>query len=359
MAYAPPIPPPPPPAPAGSDIHYFPRYHQRENVVTNHSLLLLSRVYEHSFRHFEAVLETLLPKNVEATLPIGPRFSQQIGGKGTVPDGSISQTGFQVLIETKLGGNPSVAQLRGHAKRFSQKTNRVLLLLDKEPMSNEQSEVLRKELQADGITFAAVTFADLIDAVRGAIGEYDLEMQALVNDFDNFIQEEGLLPNTYHTMHAVPTGWSFDVNFQYGLYFDPPNRGHRARTYLGLYQLKKVKAIGLIDQVVVINWDRQSDTLDISDQPRGEPLTNEEVARIRGCIDAFNWESLDGLRFTLVKDRFVETRFRKDSKGGMMRARYFNLYEEIGEEKWDKAWHQPDLAHLPAIAAALNEKTWS
>lgn len=43
-----------------SNLHYFHRYSQKENVVTNNTLLLLSRLYAHNALYFEAFLADLL-----------------------------------------------------------------------------------------------------------------------------------------------------------------------------------------------------------------------------------------------------------------------------------------------------------
>jgi hypothetical protein len=42
-----------------SEVHYFPRYSQPENVVTNNTLLLLLRLREYSRYKFENFMEKL------------------------------------------------------------------------------------------------------------------------------------------------------------------------------------------------------------------------------------------------------------------------------------------------------------
>ena len=91
-------------------IHYFQRYSQKENVLTNNTLLLFSRLYQHSPISFQNFLNDLLDLDVDA----GISFSQQIKGQGSVPDGSLTQTSFRIIVETKLHENFSVGQLKGH-----------------------------------------------------------------------------------------------------------------------------------------------------------------------------------------------------------------------------------------------------
>jgi hypothetical protein len=51
-----------------SEIHYFPRYSQRENVVTNNTLLLLLRLYQYNRFKFEKFLEAICAEQ-EVQLP--------------------------------------------------------------------------------------------------------------------------------------------------------------------------------------------------------------------------------------------------------------------------------------------------
>ena len=81
-------------------IHYFQRYSQRENVVTNNTLLLFSRLYTHNPYSFGGFINECL----DAPLGVGVSFVQQkrASSKGSVPDGLISQSSFKIVIETKL-----------------------------------------------------------------------------------------------------------------------------------------------------------------------------------------------------------------------------------------------------------------
>lgn len=56
-----------------SAINYFQTYSQRENHVTNNTMLMLRHVYHASPRLLEKVLQALLD---EDEVEIGPRFEQ-------------------------------------------------------------------------------------------------------------------------------------------------------------------------------------------------------------------------------------------------------------------------------------------
>ncbi len=73
-----------------SKVHYFQRYVQRENVVTNNTMLLFSRLYHHSPLKFKKFLESLIEFEVE----VGVNFSQQERNLSSTPDGIIAQESF-------------------------------------------------------------------------------------------------------------------------------------------------------------------------------------------------------------------------------------------------------------------------
>lgn len=81
-----------------TEVTRFPHYHQAENVVTNHVMVLLRMIYNASPKLLEALLQALCADEIT----VGPRFSQQIAGAHSVPDGLIMQEPLAVFVETKL-----------------------------------------------------------------------------------------------------------------------------------------------------------------------------------------------------------------------------------------------------------------
>ena len=73
-----------------SNVHYFQRFSQRENVDTNNTLLLLSRIQVSDPRLLRNVLAELFA-DIELGRPgfeVGVQFSQQTSApSGSVPDG--------------------------------------------------------------------------------------------------------------------------------------------------------------------------------------------------------------------------------------------------------------------------------
>lgn len=85
-------------------IHYFQRYHQKENVETANTMLLFNRLYTYSPNKFYSFLKTFLPDNAEVEMGI----DLQKKSKNSVPDAVISQPSFKIVIETKLNGAFSI-----------------------------------------------------------------------------------------------------------------------------------------------------------------------------------------------------------------------------------------------------------
>jgi hypothetical protein len=84
-----------------SELHYFPRYSQKENCVTNNTLLLLHRFYHFDRLRFQRLL-TLLDPDAELLEPsVGLRFLQQVKRAGGVADGFLDQPSLRIAIETK------------------------------------------------------------------------------------------------------------------------------------------------------------------------------------------------------------------------------------------------------------------
>ena len=80
-------------------IHYFQRYHSKENVDTSNTMLMLSRLYNYNADKFFSMLNSLIlgeNKSPEIT------FDLQVVGDDSVPDAVISQKSFKIVVETKL-----------------------------------------------------------------------------------------------------------------------------------------------------------------------------------------------------------------------------------------------------------------
>lgn len=335
-----------------SDIHYFQRYSQRENVVTNNTLRLFAQIYRDSPGRLERLLEKIVD-GVE--IDIGVQMQQQTSAPSSVPDGSLQQSSFKVVIETKRTKTFGVGQLLRHLEAFDEEEQRILLLLVPEVDNTAVSEAASAiEAEDEDIIFAAFTFADLIDVLIGdgdLVSTYEQDLYELVEDYQNYCSEERLLPKD-DVLRAVPCRKSHEENTAFNLYYAPASRGYRSHQFLGIYYHKSIRHIGRLDKEVVV--DRVNGELKLKDGDT-KTLTADEKQRVHDAMDAGTergWDIETGHKFFLV-DQFYDTDFTKASKYGMRKNQYFSLRDALGVDKSNT------LPDTESIADRLKSESWT
>ena len=104
-----------------TQVTYFPRYAQKENHVTNNTLLLLRHLYEFNRLKFAKFLEGLGDDASDIAERLGLQFNQQQPTISSVADGFVTQESIKVVIESKLDGNAfNRDQLLRHLSAFDQ-----------------------------------------------------------------------------------------------------------------------------------------------------------------------------------------------------------------------------------------------
>lgn len=72
----------------------------------------------------------------------------------------------------------------------------------------------------------------------------------LIEDYETYCINDGLLPVSRYLMRAITAGKTFQQNLDYRLYYDDASRGFSDHAYLGLYNRKAVRAIGrIVDRI--------------------------------------------------------------------------------------------------------------
>ena len=125
-----------------ADIHYFPRYSQKENMVTNNTLLLFNRLYQHHTYRFKQFINLIL-EDSDLEFDTTLKFSQQVKATGSIPDAVVEQESFKIVIETKLYGQQNLPQLMGHLTSFSNEDKQILLWINTDPIS----QMYREEIE--------------------------------------------------------------------------------------------------------------------------------------------------------------------------------------------------------------------
>lgn len=319
-----------------SKIHYFQRYHQKENVVTNNTLLLFSRLYNYSPKKFKQFIDSLLDKEIN----VGVDFFQQLKGTNSIPDGFITQQSFKIVIETKLHNSFDSNQITNHLSTFRNEETQILLALSNVPMKQEQTDLLIgkvrefNESNNNNVNFISVTFRQIIEIYKQEINDFDLELKDIIDDFEDFCSLSGLLPKNTPRMLVVPCGQTLEQNKNYNVYYDPADRSHSRCTHLGIYRGKRVQAVGKIVNIIVANYNESINALQIIDQQSEPTETQKEniISIINDAKERLGWNLKTGHKFFCVDD-FFETHFAKNTTGGIMGKRYFDLFEYIGVDK--------------------------
>jgi|SRR5690625_4053730 len=337
-----------------SNIHYFQRYSQKENIVTNNTMLLFSRLYHYDTTRFNRFLQTLLQdsgENFDAAI----QFRQQKRVKHSIPDAVIEQPSIKIIIETKLYGQENLKQLKNHCKSFKNEDLQILLLIGHEPIDDSYRRNVVQLLndinsnREKKISFAAITFKDICKNFNEVLNDFDQEMHAIIADYESFCLEEKLIDNSQTKMRAVSVGDTLQQNLQYNLYYAPTSRGYQTHKYLGLYHRKSIRAIGKITAIADISY--QHEQLIVENIVLGN-LTEKQKNDVKHVIieakEKYGYFISEGHRFFFV-DHFFESNYRKTSKYGLISSKYFDLADIQG---YSKSMDAKD------IATFLQDQVW-
>jgi hypothetical protein len=323
-----------------STIHYFPRYTQKENMVTNNTMLLFKRLYNNSMDKFNRFLNSVLEDSgieLDATL----KFGQQEKGQHSIPAAFIRQDSFKIIIETKLYSQQNINQIRNHWNEFKDEPNQIFLWINKESIVDKYKKDILNELKkfnanrTNKIHFASITFKEICEKFNDILNDYDFEMKEIIQDYDAFCYEAGLLDNADSKVRFVPVGETLDENMKYNIYYDPSSHGYQNHSYIGLYNAKTIKGIGKIICIADIYYDKAADKIDVLATHVGT-LTDENKQTIKKVIAhaymEYGYELHKDHRFFIV-DKFYETDFKKVSSGGMRGKQFFDISTLKGYRK--------------------------
>lgn len=333
-------------------IHYFQRYHSKENVATANTMLLLSRLYSYSSDKFFRFLKSeYFSDRFEPEIV----FTLQEKSEESVPDATITQEGFKIVVETKMSDWFYSDQLLRHLKSFKEERNKVLITIAPELMSKDKKAKFEEQLREYNenhdypVIHINTTFELLAEAVQGVIDDRDYEMQDVLDDYLNYCYNDSLIlvPDSWKWMRVQLAGTTFDFNIRQKLYYDDIDRGFRAHDYLGLYKEKSVRAIGRITDIITAVLEEDGEiTYSVE---KGEIDDNKKRDIAIAIEDGKNYGySLTKTRFFFV-DKFYETDFRKTTPRAPMGSRVFDLTQVMGVS---------ELPDTSVIAEKLKSITW-
>ena len=321
-------------------IHYFQRYHSKENVDTSNTMLMLSRLYNYNADKFFSMLNSLIlgeDESPEIT------FDLQVAGDESVPDAVISQK----------------QQLVNHLEQFGAEDIKVLLTIDPRPMKQQLFDEMTVELKKYNsenmerlihpIKHVNLTFEQLVEAMEDIIDDRDTEIISVLDDFKKYCFDEKLIPDGHKWMRAIVAGTTFQDNMDLNLFYDQESRKFSEHGYIGLYKDKSIRAVGKLKKTIIAVEVEGKMTYRAES---GEAPTPDEICRINEAIHraedyGYNLRTISHRYFMVEK--FYPIDFRKSSKNPIQKSKFFNLADMFGYKT------MPDTEK---IAADLNGRTW-
>lgn len=341
-----------------SEVSFFPTYTTQENRVTNYVLLVMKTIYNENPKLLQNLFDSLFG---EDKITVLPEFTQQIamktsaGGK-TIPDGSIHQQAFKLIIEAKISDDFDLAQLESHldAMQISQRgENEFLIMLGRFESDVEQaSDAIKKKLIDAGDNVMAISYAQLIASLKDVETEgrnLSTTLSAMISELESYLDKENLLPDWETRLDVVNCTNSADFIEKYNIYECPAQAGaynHKRAMYFGVYKNKKVSKIAEILAVVDVNLDWSTENVIINHGSKDE-LVAMAVSKLQTAVN-------DGKEFAEPKRVFVlgelvDMDFEKDTAGGLQGSKiYFDLKNRIEQ-----------IPDTHALAEHLNGKKWS
>jgi len=151
-------------------IHYFQRYHEKENVATANTMLLLSRLYSYSSDKFFRFL-----KSEYFSDSFNPEivFTLQEKSVDSIPDATITQESFKIVVETKMSDWFYEDQLIRHLNSFSDEKYKVMITLAPELMEESKKAAFEEKLKQynESQRYPVIHINTTFEAMANAISE--------------------------------------------------------------------------------------------------------------------------------------------------------------------------------------------
>ncbi|MGY2132370.1 hypothetical protein ACW9KT_09085 [Hymenobacter sp. HD11105] len=332
----------------GREISLFSGYSQKENRTTNYCLLVLKLLYQEHPKFLAEALSTIVGGG--SGVQVGVQFQQQVGKGASVPDGIITQPSFAVYIETKNFDWFYSQQLSDHLIALAQENAEQKIML---ALSNFEGDVSQRfkdvqkqctEQYGGRIVFAAVTFQELLDAVR--LPGLSPSLNSTIDEFEQYLNHENLLPDWKGRLDVCNCSQFAGMLVSANVYICPAEGGaysHSRCEFLGLYWSKYVRYIANVRGVVDLYKDNTHKLLWINDGSAEGDIVDLARQRFKQAyLDNTDWNAR-----VFVLGPLVETAFHKNTSGGMRSSREYFWVRHL----------------LPASPEELAEKlraaTWS
>lgn len=338
-------------------VHYFQRYQAKENVATANTMLLLYRLYRYSPEKFFSFLKSeFFSGSFEPEIA----FAMQEKSGSSVPDATIAQESFKIVVETKTFDWFYPEQLKGHLNSFGNENYKVLLTLAPELMAVDKKKDIEKQLREYGedtgkqVVHVNTTFEGIIKAIQELIDDNrDYEMQDILDDYEDYCSGSKLIPisDSWKIMRLLMVGTTIEFNLSHDVCYRVASESFSPHDYIGLYDKKSIRAIGKVcARIIAVETENG-----IKYKADYGELTEDREEIIKSAInDSDKYEN-----YTLRKEKymyffvekFYETDFKKITKGAPRRSgKRFDLTEILNTK---------ELPDTQIIAERLKQKTWN
>lgn len=301
----------------------------------------------HSYQTSPFKIERILTSLTDQEFSIGLSFAQQIRAGASVPDAMIRQQSLRIFIETKRGGKLDAEQLRRHIQSIglepiSARTD-ILIGLSKERILDSEVDLYKKQAKEKGVIFAATTFTSLVSALRVECASHETELCSMIDDYEEYLADEGLLEERNKFIAVFPCGVSIAENERYRLYYEPADRACKRYNFIGIYSKKRIAFVGSVEAIAIASSVDGETSLE---KEYGE-ITSDHESRVLETIKTTEYYDLrkEPVRFYLV-DRFSPTEFVKVSPGGMLGHRNLDLCSIIPGFDPGRTYSTDELAEL-------------
>lgn len=336
------------------NIHYFQRYHDKENVATANTMLLLSRLYAYSSDKFFRFLKS---EYFSDSFNPEIKFTLQEKSIDSIPDATITQESFKIVVETKMSDWFYEEQLIRHLSSFSDEKYKVMITLAPELMEGNKKIAFEQKLreyndkQIHKVIHINTTFEAMANAISDVLDDRDYDMQDVLADYLEYCYKDGLIPisDAWKYMRVQLTSQTFEYNVSSNVYYDNAERGFRAHDILGLYKSKSVRAIGkVIARITAIETENgmeyNAEYGELTDK-RKNIIMN---AILDGDSRGYNLRTIKHRYFFVEK--FYETDFKKITPKAPMGSRIFDLTQVLGRN---------ELPNVKEIAELLRKENWT
>ena len=320
---------------------FFQRYHGRENTHSSNALMLLQRLYYYSPCKFYGVIENLF--EVQGGDKLIPNFVTQDtdNGKGSIPDFTIQQLSFKLVVEAKEN-KFDMNQLERHLEGLSKlEEYKFKMLIALSPSNTVQGEIDELDKKYSDIHIIHKTYVELYDMIYDVLDKRrDFEFIDFLEDYRQYCVDEQLIDFSDDTVMARLASDTCEFNIKNGVYYDGANNNAYGFKYLALYENKSIRAIGKITKIIEAHEENGEIIYGETRFYTSDTKINEsDKQKIRAAImdRAQRYGNAGERHWHYLVEEFIEVdNFVKKSKYGLYGKKKFSLKNDFGIANYRK-----------------------